>query len=42
MEGNFGHKNTVSGLQIMETLKKGKDFLGFLDYMKKKGSILEN
>lgn len=23
--------------QIMEDLKKGKDFLGFLDYMKKKG-----
>ena len=42
VEGNFGHESTVSGLQIMEALKKGKNFPGFLDYMKKKGSILKN
>lgn len=29
MEGNFRHESTVSRFQIMETLKKGKDFVGF-------------
>lgn len=32
----------ISGLQVMEYLKKVNDFLGFLDYTKKKGSILQN
>lgn len=41
MEGNFGHRNTGSGVQIMEALKKGNYFHGFLDYMKKTGSILK-